>query len=428
MMIDIIYKRFQENPHITTDSRNCPEGSIYVALKGERFNGNEFAAKALDAGSAYAIIDEEQYNTGDSRLILVDDCLKTLQTLARHHRRMLNKPVIAITGTNGKTTTKELTAAVLSKKYNVLFTKGNLNNHIGVPLTLLQMTQEHDIAVIEMGANHPGEIKMLSEIAEPNFGMITNIGKAHLEGFGSFEGVIKTKGELYDYIRRTGGKIFIHNENSILRDLSHGIESIVYGEAERLYVSGRITGNDPFLSFLWKQVTYTGEVHSKLIGTYNLANALAAVAVGCFFNVEKRDISQALNEYEPQNNRSQLKDTAFNHVIIDAYNANPTSMNAALRNFHDMAVENKTLILGDMFELGETTLVEHKQIVDLISALDFNKVILAGEIFSQIESEFTTLADTNSLLEYLKENPVRDSYILIKGSRGMALEKCIEHL
>lgn len=427
-MIDLIYKRFREFPIITTDTRNCPEGSIFIALKGERFNGNEYATKALESGSAYAIIDEKEHYTGDPRLILVDNCLKTLQALARHHRRVLNIPVIAITGTNGKTTTKELTSAVLSQKYNVLFTKGNLNNHIGVPLTLLQMTEDHDIAVIEMGANHPGEIKVLAEIAEPNFGIITNIGKAHLEGFGSFEGVIKTKGELYDYIRRTGGKIFLHNENSILRDLAHGIESIVYGEAERLYVSGRITGNDPFLSFLWKHVTYTGEVHSKLIGSYNLANALAAVAIGCFFNVANREISEALNQYEPQNNRSQLKDTAFNHIIIDAYNANPTSMSAALKNFHDMRVGNKTLILGDMFELGETTLKEHKQIVDLISALNFSKVILAGEIFSQIESDFTTLADTSSLLEYLKENPVRDSYVLIKGSRGMALEKCIDLL
>lgn len=427
-MIDLIYKRFREYPIITTDTRNCPEGSIFIALKGDRFNGNKFALQALESGSSYAIIDEKEYDNGDSRLILVDDCLKTLQALARHHRRIMNIPVIAITGTNGKTTTKELTAAVLTKKYNVLYTKGNLNNHIGVPLTLLQMTEEHDIAVIEMGANHPGEIKTLAEIAEPNFGIITNIGKAHLEGFGSFEGVIKTKGELYDYIRRTGGKIFLHNENSILKDLSHGIEAIVYGEAERLYVNGRVIGNDPFLSFLWKHGTYTGEVHSKLIGTYNLANALAAVAIGCFFNVGNRAISEALNEYEPQNNRSQLKDTAFNHIIIDAYNANPTSMSAALKNFHDMKVGNKTLILGDMFELGETSLKEHKQIVDLINGLHFDKVILAGELFSQIESDYTTLPDTESLLSYLKEYPVRNSYILIKGSRGMALEKCIELL
>lgn len=427
-MIDFIYKRFCEHPHITTDTRNCPEGSIFVALKGDRFNGNEFALQALESGSAYAIIDEKKYYTGDERLILVEDCLKTLQSLAHHHRRVLNIPVIAITGTNGKTTTKELASAVLSKKYNVLYTKGNLNNHIGVPLTLLQMTDEHDIAVIEMGANHPGEIKALAEIAEPNFGIITNIGKAHLEGFGSFEGVIRTKGELYDYIRKTGGKIFLHNENFILKDLAHGIESIVYGEAERLYVSGRIIANDPFLSFLWKHVTYTGEVHSKLIGNYNLANALAAVAMGCFFNVDKRDISEALNEYEPQNNRSQLKHTGLNHVIIDAYNANPTSMNAALRNFHDMKVNNKTLILGDMFELGETTLKEHQQIIDLISQLQFEKVILAGSIFSQLESGFLTFENTAGLLAYLTENPIRDSYILIKGSRGMTLEKCIDLL
>lgn len=427
-MIDLIYKRFREFPVITTDTRDCTERSIFVALKGERFNGNEYALKAIESGAAYAIIDDEKYDNGNPQLILVENTLKTLQALARHHRRVMNIPVVAITGTNGKTTTKELISAVLSKKYNVLFTKGNLNNHIGVPLTLLRMTDEHDVAVIEMGANHPGEIKILAEIAEPNFGLVTNIGKAHLEGFGSFEGVIKTKGELYDYIRRTGGKIFLHNENSILRDLSHGIESVVYGEAERLYVSGRIIGNDPFLSFLWKHVTYTGEVHSKLIGGYNLANALAAVAVGCFFGVSNRAISEALNQYEPQNNRSQLKDTLFNHVIVDAYNANPTSMSAAIRNFNSMRVANKTLILGDMFELGETTLEEHKEIVRLIGLLNFNRVILVGGIFSQIESDYITLPDTEVLLQYLSENPVRDSYILIKGSRGMALEKCIDLL
>ncbi len=427
-MIDSLYAIFKQYPNITTDTRKCVPGSIFIALKGERFNGNEFAQQALASGAEYAIIDEKEYSNGDPRIILVDDCLCTLQKLARYHRRILNKPVIGITGTNGKTTTKELTAAVLSKKYNVLFTQGNLNNHIGVPLTLLQLREEHDIAVIEMGANHPGEIKILAEIAEPNFGLITNVGKAHLEGFGSFEGVIKTKGELYDYIRKTGGKIFRHNENSILRDLSTGIESVLYGESERIFVSGRIIENNPFLGFLWKHAAYTGEIHSKLIGTYNLPNALAAIAIGCFFQVAHKDISKALTEYEPSNNRSQLKETCKNHLIIDAYNANPTSMLAALKNFEAMDVQNKILILGDMKELGETSLSEHQQIVDFISRLHFNEVLLSGEMFKQTEHEFSIFETTEELMEYLQRRAFENSYILIKGSRGMALERCVDYL
>lgn len=427
-MIDSLYAIFKEFPNITTDTRKCVPGSIFIALKGERFNGNEFAQQALESGAEYAIIDEKEFATDNPRIILVEDCLCTLQKLARYHRRILNKPVIGITGTNGKTTTKELTAAVLGKKYNVLFTQGNLNNHIGVPLTLLQLKEEHDIAVIEMGANHPGEIKTLAEIAEPNFGLITNIGKAHLEGFGSFEGVIKTKGELYDYIRKTGGKIFRHNENSILKDLSSGIESILYGEAERIFVSGRIIENNPYLGFLWKHATYTGEVHSQLIGSYNLPNALAAIAIGCFFQVPHKDISKALASYEPSNNRSQLKATKKNHLIIDAYNANPTSMLAALKNFDTMDVSNKVLILGDMKELGETSLQEHQQIVDFISKLHIKDVILSGEMFKQTNHEFLVFETTDELIHYLQNRLFENSYILIKGSRGMALERCVDYL
>lgn len=427
MSIEEIYKIYLNHPVVTTDSRNCPEGSIFIALKGDSFNGNLFAKQAIEKGSAYAFVDEREF-ADSKRIFLVDDCLKMLQQLANHHRRQLKIPVIGITGTNGKTTTKELTSSVLARKFNVLYTQGNLNNHIGVPLTLLKINSKHEIAVIEMGANHPGEIKFLSEIAMPDYGLITNVGKAHLEGFGSFEGVIRTKGELYDFIRKTGGKIFIHQENSYLAEISKGIDRISYGETDGLYVTGKITANDPYLSFSWSRSGSKSEVKTRLIGGYNLMNALAAAAIGSNFGISMYEISKAIEEYTPQNNRSQLTKTDRNTLVVDAYNANPSSMLAAVTNFGEMDVPHKVLILGDMRELGETSAEEHQKVVDLIARYSFDQVILCGENFSATKNSFHAFPDTESVIEYLKKYPFNHNYVLIKGSRGMRLEKTIELL
>lgn len=389
MKLSALYQIFLDCQLVTTDSRNCPEGSLFIALKGESFNGNAFAGKALETGCAYAVIDESEYAIeGDQRYILVDDCLQTLQQLANYHRRQLGTRVIGITGTNGKTTTKELISAVLSQSHNILYTLGNLNNHIGVPSTLLRLKAEHDLAVIEMGANHPGEIKFLSEIVEPDCGIITNVGKAHLEGFGSFEGVIKTKGELYDFLRKKeGSTVFIHHDNAYLMNIAEGLNLIPYGTEDDLYVNGRITGNSPYLTFEWKagKDGKSYQVQTQLIGEYNFPNALAAITIGRFFGVEDAKINEALSGYTPQNNRSQLKKTDDNTLIIDAYNANPTSMMAALQNFRNMEVPHKMLILGDMRELGAESAAEHQKIADYLKECAFEKVWLVGDQFAAAE-------------------------------------------
>ena len=337
MDISELYRIFTEHPQVTTDSRDCPKGSIFFARKGESFNGNAFAAKALEQGCSYAVIDEKEFAVeGDSRYILTDDCLTTLQQLANYHRRKLGTKIIGITGTNGKTTTKELVATVLAEKYNVLYTQGNFNNHIGVPKTLLRLTAENDIAVIEMGANHPGEIKTLVNIVEPDYGIITNVGKAHLKGFGSFEGVIRTKGELYDYLREHNGKVFIHNDNEHLLKISSGLSLIKYGttDSDELSVCGEFLSCDPFLNFRWNHgKAQWNEVRTHMIGSYNIYNMLAAACIGLYFDVTEEQICHALANYVPTNNRSELEVTASNKLIIDAYNANPTSMEAALKNF-----------------------------------------------------------------------------------------------
>ena len=354
MSIIDLYDLFIHNPQITTDSRNCPKGSIFFALKGDKFDGNQYAGKALASGCVYAVIDNPDYFIGE-RTLLVDNVLKTLQQLAHHHRKVLTLPIIGINGTNGKTTTKELLAAVLSTKFNLLYTEGNFNNHIGVPLTLLRLTHDHEMAVIEMGASHPGDIKELEDIVHPNYGIITNVGRAHLEGFGSFEGVIRTKGELYDYIRRSKGKIFIKKENEYLQSIAKGIEQITYGNGDDAFASGQVVSCDPFLVFNWKQQGKLHTVETHMIGSYNLDNVLAAVAVGRFFKIPAERISRAIAAYEPTNNRSQFKKTDNNELIIDAYNANPSSMKVALDNFITMPVQPKAIILGDMRELGPTS-------------------------------------------------------------------------
>ena len=427
MSIIDLYDLFIHNPQITTDSRNCPKGSIFFALKGDKFDGNQYAGKALASGCVYAVIDNPDYYIGE-RTILVDNVLKTLQQLAHHHRKVLGLPIIGITGTNGKTTTKELLAAVLSPKFNLLYTEGNFNNHIGVPLTLLRLTHDHEMAVIEMGASHPGDIKELVDIVHPNYGIITNVGRAHLEGFGSFEGVIRTKGELYDYIRRSKGKIFIKKENEYLQSIAKGIEQITYGNEDDAFASGQVVSCDPFLVFNWKQQGKLHTVETHMIGSYNLDNVLAAVAVGRFFKIPAERISRAIAAYEPTNNRSQFKKTENNELIIDAYNANPSSMKVALDNFITMPVQPKAIILGDMRELGPTSDELHAEVVEQIKKGQFDKVFLCGEHFSKVGKEFSPFATTEAMVEELRKQPLKGYHILIKGSHSMGLEKLADIL
>ena len=430
MSIIDLYDLFIHNPQITTDSRNCPKGSIFFALKGDKFDGNQYAGKALASGCVYAVIDNPDYYIGE-RTILVDNVLKTLQQLAHHHRKVLGLPIIGITGTNGKTTTKELLAAVLSTKFNLLYTEGNFNNHIGVPLTLLRLTHDHEMAVIEMGASHPGDIKELVDIVHPNYGIITNVGRAHLEGFGSFEGVIKTKGELYDFLRKKeGSTVFIHHDNAYLMNIAEGLNLIPYGTEDDLYVNGRITGNSPYLTFEWKagKDGKSYQVQTQLIGEYNFPNALAAITIGRFFGVEDAKINEALAGYTPQNNRSQLKKTDDNTLIIDAYNANPTSMMAALQNFRNMEVPHKMLILGDMRELGAESAAEHQKIADYLKECAFEKVWLVGDQFAAAEHSFQTYPNVQEVIKELEADKPKGYTILIKGSNGIKLSSVVDYL
>lgn len=427
MEIAELYKCFMECGKVTTDSRNCPEGSMFIALKGETFNGNAFAAQALKQGCRYAVIDESEY-AGEGT-ILVDNCLQALQQLANYHRRQLKTPVIGITGTNGKTTTKELISTVLSRKFNTLYTEGNFNNHIGVPLTLLRLTKEHGMAVVEMGANHPGEIKTLVHIAEPDYGIITNVGKAHLQGFGSFEGVIRTKGELYDFLRAKGGAtIFIQNENPYLNGIAEGLTCVRYGQTAGLYVSGELISCSPFLSFRWTAEGVSHEVNTHLIGSYNLDNMLAAAAIGRYFGVSDDDISSALASYLPHNNRSQLKETADNKLIVDAYNANPTSMMAALKNFRQVEAPHKMVILGDMKELGEASREEHQKVVDYLKECGFDRVVLVGPEFAAATHSYQTFQHVDEVLADIRMHKPQGYYILIKGSNSMKLSQLPECL
>ncbi len=422
MNIDSIYSLFLKHPQVTTDSRHCPEGSLFFALKGDAFNGNLFAQDAIQKGCSYAFVDEKEF-ADDKNIFYVPNSLEMLQQLARKHRETLGIPVIGITGTNGKTTTKELIASVLQKKYQVLYTQGNLNNHIGVPLTLLKLTKEDELAVVEMGANHQGEIKELANIALPDYGLITNIGKAHLEGFGSFEGVIKTKGELYDFLREHHKKVFINQDNDILCSMSVGLDKIAYG-ANGEYTKGRILHSEPFLSVEWNNHT----IHTRLIGAYNFENVLAAIAVGTYFEVPDNKIVSALEMYMPQNNRSQFKETEKNKLIIDAYNANPTSMKASLTNFFQMSFPNKMVILGDMKELGEQSEEEHRAIVDLLSESSLKNVFLIGPCFKQTNTSFNTYNNTDEFVQWLQQHPIQDVVILIKGSNSMHLMKVMDYL
>ena len=423
MNIDRIYALFLEHPSITTDSRNCLKGSLFFALKGTSFNGNQFAGDAIRAGCSYAFVDEKEF-ADEKNIFYVPDSLEALQQLARKHRETLGITIIGITGSNGKTTTKELIASVLQQKYRVLYTQGNLNNHIGVPLTLLRLTREDELAVVEMGANHQGEIRELANIALPDYGLITNIGKAHLEGFGSFEGVIKTKGELYDFLREHHKKVFINQDNEILRSISAGLDKITYGSDDTYYTKGEMLNSEPFLSLKWNK----NIIHTNLIGGYNFENVLAAIAIGSYFDVPSDKIAGALEAYIPQNNRSQFKDTGKNKLIIDAYNANPTSMKASLTNFLGMSFPNKIVILGDMKELGGQSEEEHRNIIKLLSDSSLKDAFLIGPCFKQTASSFHTYNDVDEFLLWLQQNPIQNTMILIKGSNSMRLMKVADFL
>ena len=434
-MTDIkkLYECFKLSNGITTDTRQCREGMMFVALKGENFDGNSYAAEALERGCSYVVIDNEEYaNAEDSRVIFVDNSLKTLQLLARHHRRQLKTRIVGITGTNGKTTTKELMATVLKQRFCVHYTQGNLNNHIGVPLTLLQLTEEHEMAVVEMGANHPGDIKELVEIAEPDYGVITNVGMAHLQGFGSLEGVIRTKGELYDYLRTTElCTIFLNSDNDYLKAIAGGLTTICYGQSvdDNLKVLGELTACDPYLRFRWRVDNGVwNEVATQLIGSYNLDNALCAATVGSYFGISAEEISMALSAYTPTNNRSQLTRTEHNRLIIDAYNANPTSMRAALENFNLVEATGKMAILGDMKELGDATAKAHQDVVELINRLNVGEVWLVGEAFKQTEHTQRTFANVEEVIAVLQKKQPVNRYILIKGSNSMKLSTLVSYL
>ena len=432
MSIEELYELFLKYPCISTDSRSVPENALFFALKGVNFNGNSYAEKALGKGASFAVIDEPEFKLND-RFILVDNVLATLQELSRYHKRQLKIPIIAITGTNGKTTTKELITSVLSKKFRVTATKGNLNNHIGVPITLLSMDTATQFGIVEMGANHPGEIAALCEIALPDFGLITNVGKAHLEGFGSFEGIKETKGELYRFISQRGGTIFLNTSNIHLAEMSQNAaaKAIGYRTGHQGFgIEGEIVNSSPML--VLKAKFPKGWLYTKtnLAGGYNLENVMAAICIGDYFGVNPLEICDAIESYKPSNNRSQFIKTADNQLLMDAYNANPTSMEAALENFRTFDAPLKAVILGDMFELGEAAHEEHQKIVNRLNSMGLSMVLLTGKEFNQchISPDFKVFPDNESLIHYLETIKPQGYLILIKGSRGMKLEEVVTKL
>lgn len=399
---------------------------MFFALHGENFNANEFAGQALKLGCKYAVVDDKRFAAND-HCIHVSDTLNALQDLATFHRKTLKVPVLGITGTNGKTTTKELITAVLSAKYNTAFTKGNLNNHIGVPLTLLSVKDE-EIAIIEMGASHPGEIAMLCKIAQPDYGLITNIGKAHLEGFGSLAGVMNTKKELYDWIRGVKGKVFVCKDNSLLMEISAGIEQITYGVFPGSACRGEIGECDPLLKLKWFHRAGTIDIATNLYGFYNFENVMAAICIGNYFDVDAEKIKDAIENYYPSNNRSQIIKTKDNTIVMDAYNANPTSMNASIQNFMHLKAAKKYAVIGDMRELGSDAEKEHEKILELLNDAGFDKVVLVGTMFSLLNrnKKFRTFLKSEEAAAFLKKEKPTGYHILIKGSRGIQLEKTLE--
>jgi UDP-N-acetylmuramoyl-tripeptide--D-alanyl-D-alanine ligase len=420
-----LYNLFLKYPSVQTDSRKVKKGDLFFALKGPNFNGNAYAAQALRRGAAYAIIDEKEFAVS-SKYVLEEDVLLALQHLARYHRLQLKIPFIGITGSNGKTTTKELLTAVLAQKYKTYATEGNLNNHIGVPLSILKIKKDAELAIIEMGANHLHEIELYCDIALPNFGLITNCGKAHLEGFGSLEGVRKGKGELYDYIRRTQGTIFRNADLAYLSDMAKGIEDQrTYGTANAQTIGRAISGTDLLKVAVLSSGLET-QIQTQLVGNYNLANVLAAVAVGCYFDVDIEKIKAAIEAYRPSNSRSQMLEKGSNKIILDAYNANPSSMRAALENFNKMEGKNKWVLLGGMKELGVDSLKEHQELINLLVKMDFKNVLLCGPEFNAVKHNFSWFPNVTALNAYLHSAPLKDALVLIKGSRTATMETVLD--
>ena len=422
-MLATIYQHYLKAHKVSTDSRKIEKDAVFFALKGENFDANDFALKVAEEGIASLVVADRNTLPKHEGLIIVDDALKALQDLAAYHRAQSKATVLSITGTNGKTTTKELVSAVLAKKYNIIHTMGNLNNHIGVPLTLLSIKPETEIAIVEMGANHPGEIEFLCHIADPDYGLITNIGKAHLEGFGSFEGVIKTKTELYRHIKANGKAVFVNQGNPLLWEQSEGQTRITYGRhcaADAPVAPGAC---NPYLSVVWKKHL----IQTHLVGSYNFENVAAAIAVGQYFKVDENDIIDALETYTPTNSRSQVIDTEKNRIVMDAYNANPTSMRAALINFANICGEQHLLILGDMRELGTASEDEHRNILALMKELGYKDAMLVGQNFCTYNenADWKTFAKVEDLYQYIETHPIEGKHILVKGSRSIQLEKVL---
>lgn len=422
MTIEHLHHLFLEFPLVCTDTRKISPNCIFFALKGDNFNGNTYAAQALEKGASYAIVDEEEF-AGHDKAILVNNVLNTLQELSQFHRNYCKAKVIGLTGSNGKTTTKELITAVLSRKYKTIATKGNLNNHIGVPLTLLSITPDTEMAIVEMGANHLKEIEFLCKLAMPDFGYITNFGKAHLEGFGSEEGVIKGKSELYDYLTSNDKSIFFNADDPIQKEkLSNVIKKFGYSQNKSEFFGIKLIGADPFVKIAVDDIQIT----TQLVGSYNFTNCCAAILIGKYFNVELDEIKRGIENYIPQNNRSQIIKKNGHHIILDAYNANPTSMKAALENFQQLKADNKIAFLGDMFELGKTAEKEHQEISNIATNMKFDQVFLIGENFFKTKSDLRKFKSFDHLRETLNNKTLKNATILIKGSRGMALERILD--
>ena len=421
--IETIYQHYIKAHKVSTDSRKIEKDAVFFALKGENFDANDFALQVAEAGVASLVVADRKDLPQHERILIVDDPLKTLQDLAAYHRQQSKAIVLSITGTNGKTTTKELVSAVLAKKYNIIHTMGNLNNHIGVPITLLSIHPDTEIAVVEMGANHPGEIDFLCKIADPDYGLITNIGKAHLEGFGSFEGVIKTKTELYRHIKAHGKAVFVNQGNPLLWEQSEGQERISYGNYCGAFCPVAPGACAPYLSVAWKKHL----IQTHLVGSYNFENVAAAIGVGQYFGVDESDIIEALEAYTPTNSRSQVIETQNNRVIMDAYNANPTSMRAALINFANICGENSLLILGDMRELGAASEEEHRGILALMKELGYKEAMLVGQNFCSYNenADWQTFEKVGDLCQYLESYPISGKTILVKGSNSIQLGKVL---
>lgn len=430
--IPFLYQQYLNHRVICTDTRSIIPGCLFFALKGENFDANTFAEEALNQGAALSVIDHKDYQVND-RCILVEDVLSTLQNLAKHHRSQLNIPVIGLTGSNGKTTTKELVKAVLTEKYRTFATKGNLNNHIGVPLSVLAIQDDTEIAVIEMGANHQKEIEFLCTIAQPTHGLITNVGMAHLDGFGGFEGVKKGKAELFNYLKELSGIAFVNHDSRYLIEMSAaaGLEEMIYyGTEPGLTITGKLVSSDPLITLEWKNERGSFTATTNLTGAYNFENILAAISIGTFFGLQPDQINKGLADYHPNNNRSQLTKTASNAVICDFYNANPSSMGVAIKNLSSLASTNKAAIIGDMFELGDEAEQQHQEIASLAETAGFDTLILIGKYFYTLKDKYEGhfFSTPKEAKEWLQNNPIKDSLVLLKGSRGMALEQLLPML